>query len=431
MGVPPATCAPVHPCACVLGPGEPHAVSRTGEHGLGVVEPSEELLETSVRVVPDPEHGCERPIALVAALQLAEQRGRLLDPHVVALLDQGVHEIGGSCAGGSRRRERAPAPGAAGFASRAGHRAPTPRDLLWPDARPRGGELGRSGVRRVELYPVPRRLLEVVADESRPARRAPRSPRASRRTARGAPPAPPSAAPRRPCRGSGGGGSERRRRQRSPCDPGGRAPCGRARAAARGRPPPASPGRAPSRLRGGRPGLPPHRARSRGARRRSARRAAPGAAPGSSAARRPCRRASRASAAISSRNSGLPSAVATIAPARLVVELDVGEEAVGKPSSVRLGERLEQDRRGVQLAAAPARPDVEQLGSRDAEEEDRRGTRPVDDVLDEVEHRLAPPSGGRRSRARAAARGRAPRGGHVSRAASRPARTGSPPTARS
>ena len=79
------------------------------------------------------------------------------------------------------------------------------------------------------------------------------------------------------------------------------------------------------------------------------------------------------------------------APARLVVELDVGEEAVGKPSSVRLGERLEEDRRGVQLAAAPARPDVEELGSRDAEEEDRRGTRPVDDVLDEVEHRLLRP----------------------------------------
>ena len=54
-------------------------------------------------------------------------------------------------------------------------------------------------------------------------------------------------------------------------------------------------------------------------------------------------------------------------------------------------ERLEQERRRVQLAAAPARPYVEQLGARDAEQEDRRVAREVGDVLDEVdEHRLGP-----------------------------------------
>ena len=54
-------------------------------------------------------------------------------------------------------------------------------------------------------------------------------------------------------------------------------------------------------------------------------------------------------------------------------------------------ERLEQERRRVQLAAAPAGSDVEQLGARDAEEEDRRVAREVGDVLDEVdEDRLGP-----------------------------------------
>ena len=47
--------------------------------------------------------------------------------------------------------------------------------------------------------------------------------------------------------------------------------------------------------------------------------------------------------------------------------------------------------RSVELAAAPARPDVEQLGTRDAEQEDGRVAREVGDVLDEVdEHRLGP-----------------------------------------
>ncbi len=48
-------------------------------------------------------------------------------------------------------------------------------------------------------------------------------------------------------------------------------------------------------------------------------------------------------------------------------------------------ERLEQERRRVQLASGPARPIVEQFGARDAEQEDRRVTRHVGNVLDEVD----------------------------------------------
>ena len=55
------------------------------------------------------------------------------------------------------------------------------------------------------------------------------------------------------------------------------------------------------------------------------------------------------------------------------------------------GERLEQDRRRVQLAAAPTGPQLEQLRPGDAEQEDRCVARPVGDVLDQVEEdRLGP-----------------------------------------
>ena len=48
----------------------------------------------------------------------------------------------------------------------------------------------------------------------------------------------------------------------------------------------------------------------------------------------------------------------------------------GEPRDQQLavldGERLEQDRRRIELAAAPAGPELEQLGAGDAEQEDRR-----------------------------------------------------------
>ena len=54
-------------------------------------------------------------------------------------------------------------------------------------------------------------------------------------------------------------------------------------------------------------------------------------------------------------------------------------------------EALEQDRRGVELAASPHRTIVKQLGSRHAEHQDRGVARPIRDVLDQVqEGRLAP-----------------------------------------
>ena len=66
-------------------------------------------------------------------------------------------------------------------------------------------------------------------------------------------------------------------------------------------------------------------------------------------------------------------------------------ELVDEPLAVVARQRLEQDRRGVQLAPAPAGTELEQLGARDAEQEDRGIARPVGDVLDQVEEdRLRP-----------------------------------------
>ena len=47
-------------------------------------------------------------------------------------------------------------------------------------------------------------------------------------------------------------------------------------------------------------------------------------------------------------------------------------------------ERLQQERRRVELPASPAGANVKELGARDAEEEDRYVAREVGDVLDEI-----------------------------------------------
>ena len=88
---------------------------------------------------------------------------------------------------------------------------------------------------------------------------------------------------------------------------------------------------------------------------------------------------------------GFPSAVARMralvsvssstSPRRLSASLD----------RFAVCERLEKDRCRVELAAAPAGPDVEQLGAGEAKEQDRSAARPVGDVLDEVEHRRTRP----------------------------------------
>ena len=73
----------------------------------------------------------------------------------------------------------------------------------------------------------------------------------------------------------------------------------------------------------------------------------------------------------------------------------IGRRAVEQARDERVGvagrERLEQHRRGVQLAAAPVRPPVEQLRPRHAEQEDRRVAAEVGDVIDEIEERLLAP----------------------------------------
>ena len=83
--------------------------------------------------------------------------------------------------------------------------------------------------------------------------------------------------------------------------------------------------------------------------------------------------------------SGLPSAACRILVAHVVGDLRSAGEPRDQQLAVLGGERLEQDRRRIELAAAPAGPELEQLGTGDAEQEDRRVARPVGDVLDQVE----------------------------------------------
>ena len=132
-----------------------------------------------------------------------------------------------------------------------------------------------------------------------------------------------------------------------------------------------SPARAPAPCRGERPLPRPSRGRSRPA--RPARAVEPdAAAPGSSAARDLALPSfSPTIASISSTKSGLPSAACEDPAPRL--RREVAPTASSSRSELRIlvGERLQQDRGRVQLAAAPAGPQVEQLRASDAKEEDR------------------------------------------------------------
>ena len=72
-------------------------------------------------------------------------------------------------------------------------------------------------------------------------------------------------------------------------------------------------------------------------------------------------------------------------------ERAAGHERVDQLQRRPLGQRLEQDRRGVELAAAPGRAVVEELGTRRADEQDRRVAGEVGDRLEQVEQgRLGP-----------------------------------------
>ena len=122
-------------------------------------------------------------------------------------------------------------------------------------------------------------------------------------------------------------------------------------------------------------------------------------------AQRPSSRTRRPSSmsieSISSTKSGLPSAASTIR-ASTSRRVRLRRRGSRPASRTRVGERLEEDRRRVHLAAAPARTDVEQLRPGHAEEQDRapRATSPRGTRRDRG--RSPRPSGCRRRRRRVA-----------------------------
>ena len=69
---------------------------------------------------------------------------------------------------------------------------------------------------------------------------------------------------------------------------------------------------------------------------------------------------------------------------------EVGDDRGDELVALRLGERLELDGGRPNAPSAPPGTDVEQVGAREAEDEQRR-PHPVGEVLDEVEHRLFGP----------------------------------------
>ncbi len=76
---------------------------------------------------------------------------------------------------------------------------------------------------------------------------------------------------------------------------------------------------------------------------------------------------------------------------QLPVERDAGEQPVDERVGLGLGQRLEEHRRRVELPARPAGPAFEQFRPGEAEQQDRRVSRPVRNMLDEIEERrLAP-----------------------------------------
>ena len=75
----------------------------------------------------------------------------------------------------------------------------------------------------------------------------------------------------------------------------------------------------------------------------------------------------------------------------VVGELRPAREPRDQQLAIVAGQSLEQDRCRVQLAAAPVRPQLEELGPGDAEQQDRSVSRPVGKMLDQIqEDRLGP-----------------------------------------
>ena len=113
---------------------------------------------------------------------------------------------------------------------------------------------------------------------------------------------------------------------------------------------------------------------------------------------------------ISSTNSGLPSAAARMRSRISGVSAGCPSRFSISASASAFGERLEVDAGRVALAAAPARAVLEELGARHADEEDRDVARPRPRRARSRRATSALPSGCRRTRRRAAAAARAPRG---------------------
>ena len=120
------------------------------------------------------------------------------------------------------------------------------------------------------------------------------------------------------------------------------------------------------------------------------------------------RRLRATSASISSTKSGLPSAASRIRVARASSSC-AAEQARDQLLGLRARRAARAGPSSRSACRRPSRPAVEQLGPREAEEQDRRVRGSVGDVLDQVEEASARPSGCRRRRRRAAARRRAPR----------------------
>ena len=118
----------------------------------------------------------------------------------------------------------------------------------------------------------------------------------------------------------------------------------------------------------------------------------------------------RASRSICSTKSGLPSA-ASVMPRRASSERAPPRRAGRRAAlGLVLGERLERDRGRVRRAVQRGRV-VEQLGPREAEQQDRRVAAPAGEVLDQVEEGRLRPVDVVEARRPAAARARASRAG--------------------
>ncbi len=94
---------------------------------------------------------------------------------------------------------------------------------------------------------------------------------------------------------------------------------------------------------------------------------------------------------VSSTKSGLPSARSIASCGSAVGRSpdgtgELAQQLLDELGALVLRERLELDRRRAHAASSPPGTRVEQLGTREAEDEDRRAN-PVGDVLDEVEER--------------------------------------------